>query len=531
MRASILTMRGTRLGLMLVSLSCATPAAAGRVVLVGLDGGSWNVIDPMIAAGELPNLAAIVAAGVTAELETVEPVTSPVVWTSIATGRTPEHHGVTDFFKTALQIRTPTVFERLAARGMRVGLYDYLMTWPPASLPGGFVIPGWLRRDDTVTPADAWSRIDLAAWSNAYDPLKTSEDYRRNALVEVREKAPRWNQLARAFDVEVGAVSFYALDGMSHRFWHGAYPDGFDPEIAKLATPAQRTALRDAMRGVDRSIGEIRGALSPEDVILIASDHGFRSREDPSDIWVSHFEDALRTAGLDPDRDGFAIVTEFGQLVIRVRPGDFERADETTRRLAQLIETHRTEDGTGLYWSAEVMDIAPRPAGRERPFANRLRQWTLRTILELGFDVHFETTAHAIVFALPRAGVLEALWPDARVRVGERRQPLNAVFSRQVFTGEHDETAIFLAAGGPVRHLSTRERISVLDIAPLIFHLSGSPVPDDLEGSVPKQWLADWRPVRAAAADEMPGIRAGTPDADGSDPLLVEKLRRLGYIE
>lgn len=533
MRVPILTMRRVGLGLLLGALlASGLPARAGRVVLVGVDGGSWDVIDPMLAAGELPNLAVIAAEGVTAELETVEPLTSPVVWTSIATGRTPEHHGVTDFFKTALQIRTPTVFERLAARGARVGLYDYLMTWPPASLPRGFVLPGWLRRDDAVTPPDAWSRIELEPWLNAYSPLKTSEDYRRNALEEVRGKAARWNQLAEAFDVEVGAVSFYAPDSMSHRFWHGAYPERFAPEIVALATEAHRSALRDAMRGIDRSIGEIRSAMKQEDVILIASDHGFRAREDPSDVWVSHFGDACRAAGLDPDRDGFAIATEFGQLVIRVHPGEFERADETTRRLAELIESYEAEDGTGLYWAAEIFDGTPRPPGHERSIGQRLRQWILRTILDVGFDVLIDDSGHAIVFAVPRAGALQELWPDGPVSVGGVESRVDEAFSRQVFTGEHDETAIFLAAGAPIRHLEDRGRISVLDVAPLIFHLAGSPVPDDLEGGVPEAWLAEGTPVRHIRADLLPGIRRGEPGEAGSnDPELLEKLRRLGYID
>ncbi|MFP8881794.1 MAG: alkaline phosphatase family protein, partial [Myxococcota bacterium] len=94
------------------------------VTLIGVDGASWNLIDPMLASGELPNIAALIARGATANLETVEPVTSPVVWTSIATGRSPAAHGVTDFFATRLSIRAPSSFERLAHSGLRVGLYD-----------------------------------------------------------------------------------------------------------------------------------------------------------------------------------------------------------------------------------------------------------------------------------------------------------------------------------------------------------------------------------------------------------------------
>ena len=107
------------------------------------------------------------------------------------------------------------------------------------------------------------------------------------------------------------------------------------------------------------------------------------------------------------------------------------------------------------------------------------------------------------------------------------------VFSRQMFTGEHDPIAIFLAAGGGVAATQDRGRISVLDIAPLIFHLAGSPVPDDLEGSFPEAWLADLerRPVRSVSASEMPGIDRALSGAPQSDPDLIQKLRKLGYIE
>jgi hypothetical protein len=513
----------------LLVLLVAFPASA-RVVLVGIDGGEWSVIDDLIEAGELPNLASLIEAGVHADLETVEPVTSPVVWTSIATGRRPEAHGVTDFFSTALEIEVPTVFERLAERGVRGGLYDYLMTWPPTTLPNGFVIPGWLRRDPAVTPADVWSRIPLSPFTIAYTPLKTTEDYLRNAADEVKLKAARWNALAEAYDVEVGAVSFYGVDGMSHRFWHGAYPESFDPEVGARATPAERTVLFDIWRGIDRSLGEVRAALSPDDTILVVSDHGFHAREEGErDVWVGHFVDAVRRAGLDPERDGFAIIGEFGQLMLRVSPREFEKAEATLMRLAELVESHRTEDGTGLYWAAEVLDVAPRPPGHERSLLTRLRQWVVETVLSVMFDVEIDDGSHALILAIPRAGVLEELWPDGPVHSGDQKLRIDDVFSRQVFTGSHDEIAIFVAAGGGIVPDPQRGRISVLDVAPLIFHLAGSPVPDDLEGQVPAAWVE--QPVRMISAHEMPGIARDVGSSEPDDPELVEKLRRLGYIE
>ena len=54
---------------------CLASVAAARVLVVGVDGGSWNVIDPLLAAGELPHLAELIERGVSADLATVEPVT------------------------------------------------------------------------------------------------------------------------------------------------------------------------------------------------------------------------------------------------------------------------------------------------------------------------------------------------------------------------------------------------------------------------------------------------------------------------
>ena len=114
------------------------------------------MIDPLIAEGALPHFAALAKDGVSADLATVEPVNSPTVWTSIATGRSPEAHGITNFFDTALDRQVPTVFERLAAGGRRVGLYDYLATWPPPSFAARLRDP---RLDPPRRRGDARGRL------------------------------------------------------------------------------------------------------------------------------------------------------------------------------------------------------------------------------------------------------------------------------------------------------------------------------------------------------------------------------------
>lgn len=70
-----------------------------RLLLVGWDSGDWKIIHPLLDAGELPGVARLVESGVSGNLATLEPQLSPMLWTSIATGKMSYHHGVPGFTK------------------------------------------------------------------------------------------------------------------------------------------------------------------------------------------------------------------------------------------------------------------------------------------------------------------------------------------------------------------------------------------------------------------------------------------------
>ena len=71
-----------------------------KLLIIGLDGATWTVIDPMIQQGRLPNLARLIESGTRCISSAIEPALSPIVWTSLASGKLPEKHGVTHFFNT-----------------------------------------------------------------------------------------------------------------------------------------------------------------------------------------------------------------------------------------------------------------------------------------------------------------------------------------------------------------------------------------------------------------------------------------------
>jgi hypothetical protein len=507
-------------------------ARAERVVLVGIDGASWNVIDPLLEAGKLPTLAGLITRGVSAELETVEPVISPVVWTSIATGRTPAAHGIEHFLSTRFELAVPTIFERLASRGHRVGLYDYLVTWPPPSLEDGFVIPSWLRRDEAVTPRDLWTRVRLAPYANSYDGLRGRDDYRDNARRELVLKPPRFIRLRDFFDLELAAVTFYGVDAISHRFWRESFPDDF-PNAEREA--AREASVQEIVRGTDRALGAIARELAPDDVILVASDHGFEANPDGSVVWPTYIDEILAHANLSPERDAFTIMHDFAGLVIRVHPGPFAEREATLERLRELVGSARAGDGELLY-EVDIVDAIDRPAAARRPLLARLRQWVVRWILRLRFGVELDQPAHAFLIARPRADVLERIWPDEIVRIGGRSIPVSELVQRDAFSGKHHPIGIFVAAGGPIEHREPRDRVSVLDVAPLVAYLVAGEIPDDLEGAVPQRWidprhLAAHPPKRVTApAPSLPDL--GNRDAAiGDEAAIIERLRRLGYVE
>jgi len=528
---------GMRLLCVTVCLCVSAVAANARVLVVGIDGGSWSVIDPMMEAGELPNLKKLIDMGASANLATVEPVTSPVVWTSIATGRSPADHGVTDFFSTGATIATPSIYERLAVQGKRVGLYEVLMTWPPVPLPNGFVVPAWLRRDDTTWPADALAGLDV--FRTVYDGKPRNRDYLEQSWREGREKAASWKALARRFDPEVGALTFFAADATSHRYWHASFPEEFDGALPEFEADA-KNAVQRSMREIDREIGKLVSGLdlAGEDTILVVSDHGFQAHEEARDVWITAFEEVLEAHERVAGRDGFRVIGTFAAVSLRIAPGPFEERDALIDQLTTLLRSYRTTTGEELLF-VNSFDVAERPEGMERSWTVRLYQWVLGKGMGFLFDTKLDPTAHAMVLALPRTDLLDPLWPDGKIVVDGESVALSDAIHRQRFTGDHHPNAIFIAAGGPIQRNPERGEKSVLDVAPLVAYLAGVPIPDDLEGSLSTDWIEPERliaqpPATVAASTLVPLAREpGRADAGSraQDPELIEKLRALGCID
>ena len=107
------------------------------VIFIAADGLEWSVLEPLINQGKLPTIARLMAAGTYGYLESMEPTYSPVVWTSIATGKTPAKHGIEHFvysengrqrYYTSGHRKTKAFWNILSDYGLEVDVLGWWMT-------------------------------------------------------------------------------------------------------------------------------------------------------------------------------------------------------------------------------------------------------------------------------------------------------------------------------------------------------------------------------------------------------------------
>jgi predicted AlkP superfamily phosphohydrolase/phosphomutase/Flp pilus assembly protein TadD len=297
-----------------------TPRGRPRVILVGLDGADWSLLDRLAAAGRMPNLARLTREGRSAFLTSFVPILSPVVWTSIATGATPDRHGVLDFQEVDPKIgsavpisgrsrRIPAVWNLASARGMRVGIVGWWATDPAEVVNGFFVsdrassilfegskeslayppsLSDGVRRvmeaetrvsDADLTPYLAMTAQEIAAERGKGLGLENPV----SALAKILGATRAVQRIARdLYDREAPdftAVYFEGTDAIGHVF-----AADVPPRLACVSDEDSRrySGTVDAYYAlVDRLLGQwMRRAQEDGATLVLCSDHGFKWGEE-----------------------------------------------------------------------------------------------------------------------------------------------------------------------------------------------------------------------------------------------------------
>lgn len=318
-----------------------------KIVFIGVDGADWMIINPLIDQGKLPNFKKIVDGGAAGPLRSIEPMLSPLIWTTMATGKLPEVHGILNFTEvdpetgnkmpvTRLSRKVDAFWNIMSDYDRTVDIIGWLATFPAEAINGtmasdrvgylAFAAPGESGElpKGAVSPPERTEEIQgllLKSKHVSFDHFKrilhideqtfdankalpfdptnlindailiyaTAESYRGIALHLLDEDRP-----------DFLGVYFELVDAFGHLFMPYAPPRRSD------ISEEDYQEFKDAVEAVyiiqDQIIGEFIDRMDDDTVLMMASDHGFKSGEArlkaSAEIWGGHAAHWHRIEGI-----------------------------------------------------------------------------------------------------------------------------------------------------------------------------------------------------------------------------------------
>jgi predicted AlkP superfamily phosphohydrolase/phosphomutase len=531
-----------------------------RTVLIGLDGATFTVLDPLMDEGVMPFLKSFVAKGVRARLlSTPNPLTPPA-WTSLMTGRTPGHHGIFDFARvvrhegiprsrmaTSRDIRSETIWAIASRSGRSVTTLNFPLMYPPRPVNGSMV-PGFvrwrhLRRSlhptdlyDTLAALPGFDAKELALdWELERKALQALphgeyEDWIRLHLRRERQWMEILRHLMDTRPADLTAILFDGVDKLQHLCWRF-----LDPAAEPGAPGTWERTIRDLCLSyfaqLDAFLAEVVERAGPDARVFMASDHGFGPTTEIFyvNVWL-HRQGHLQWAeGVGPSAEE--------KLNVDGHKDPSSLFDWSGTRACAL-----TAGGSCIYIRGAEGPGTPGVVPADyAAFRQRLRDelLALRDPAD-GRPVVARVLTREEAFPGPQCE--EA--PDLTLvlRDGGSISVLNsdAVLKRRAeTTGAHRPEGIFLASGPGLRAGATLDPPAIADVAATVLYSLGLPLPANLEGRLPtsafEARFLKARPPREGEPTRTPQAFLSEPEESGAvareEAQLRRRLRALGYIE
>lgn len=545
-----------------------TTTSARRVVVVGLDGATFDLIQPWVAQGKLPTLARLLQTSASAPLESVLHPFTAQAWTSMVTGANQAKHRIFDFWErdfstygfrlTNASFRAlPALWTLLSQAGRHVIVLNVPMTYPPEKV-NGVLVSGW----DTPGMGAAFTyplalKAELSALSGGQPYVIVPDDWKYSTAqrgdmvmaellreIDVRFAVATSLMAREPWDLTFFVVS--ALDGAAHFLWkyHDPAHPLYDPTVN--AQMFSEDPLLQVYQRADQRLGEFLSTLPPDVHVLVVSDHGEGALEDVEihlNLWLA--QQGLLTLRTPGSRRslGNALKWLAAKLVDRGKRALYGRVSFSTLsrlrhwwpdRLRVTLGEESFFPGVDwahtLAYSEEVrgniwINLQGRdPQGTVAPGAE---YETLRDRIITGLqDLRDPRTGKRLVRRVWRREerfsglfsdrlpdlLVEAEYPDLFRPRGAYagRDPVRHLTMEEMrhrrITGCHRPTGIFFAHGPAVQPGLSLAPASILDVAPTVLHLLGEPVPNWMDGRVLTEMLTP-----QALADQPLENRSQTP--------------------
>jgi len=579
----------TRMEAAVAQGSRKSSAGPNRVLVLGLDGATFDLIKPWAAAGYLPTLKRLMDEGAQGSLlSTTPPMTGPA-WTSFATGVNPGKHRLYDWIArdegrysfspvTALDMEAPTIYTLLSDAGRRVCSLNVPMTYPPTPVNGVMVsgLPAPSTKVQITYPPNLYNEILEAvgdyilypdpgqAYSEAGVDAFLTRLYR---TTDLRIQTLDYLQSREPWDFAM--VVFNGTDTISHAMWK--YMDKTHPLHDPAAALKYGNAIRDYYAYLDGKLARYVDQLPDDTTLVVMSDHGFA----PFHKFI-HVNNWLLQEGFmatNPGfltgvkrtmfRHGFSPMNVYDTMM-RFGLGGLKR--EVVRGQGQgLLKTLflSFEDidwsQTKAYSLGNVGQVYINVVGREP-------QGCVQPGAEYE-QVRAEIMAKLQTLRDPETGelVVESIYRREELYQGDflEKAP-DIVFlprrleyfgfgeyefgshkiiesMRRGISGTHRMNGIFMAYGAAIQPGSVVEGASLYDLAPTILRLMDEAVPEHMDGRVLEEMLA---PDVAAALAQRGATRSQSNKSGHSGgksyaqetmsaedkKALADRLRSLGYV-
>jgi predicted AlkP superfamily pyrophosphatase or phosphodiesterase len=334
-----------------------------KLLLVGLDGADWKLIDPLLESGRMPNLKRLVSRGTRAPLKTFKPCLSPLIWTTIATGVGPLKHGISGFtatvpgsgeevLVTSNLRRVEALWNIVSNSGHSAGVIGWWATFPAEEIEG-FVISDQaskLRRENYRAALELESPGAGQGLPTTWPP-ELADELREPLTISARaepelldrflkldKKAKRKLLADAAVDVEdilsifkfallidrsfiesglaavekrqpdVTALYLNGLDAAEHHFWKYTEPDKFSG-VPKDEITRYGKAIDEYYVFMDEVLGRYLDLYDPSQLtVVIVSDHGHEANRHYDPGSENHF-DRVCSGTHDEAPDGVIILS------------------------------------------------------------------------------------------------------------------------------------------------------------------------------------------------------------------------------
>jgi hypothetical protein len=512
-----------------------------KLLLVGFDGATWKLIKPMMERGELPHYKSLVETGCHANLESFNPMLSPQIWASIASGKLPEKHGVLDFLATTEELLVKRIWDILDERGHTVGIFGYFTTSPPYPV-NGFMIPSHQALGSETYP-EKYSfcrklHLDLAGLRGQQSGVRLVPLEER---ISIRESIPYFLQAIR-YGVRLSTLDYMSRvllsqmgtndkltkyrnsgriklaklrissdifayltarempdlaiyynktpDNISHPYWKFLEPMKF-PGVSEKAVERLHDMIPESYRETNLALGKLLRNRTRNQTVLVCSDHGFKAAD--SKVYSLKGYTLIKAMGL-PDGARIWSVMDDSYLVV----DDSSLIDLVVKRLREL-----TFGEEGLpFLEVEPM---PRRPGYYRLMVNPLLRYSPG---------------------------------DRQLRCGERSFPLSDFLQRtsQIISGVHARDGVFLINGAEIKRNHEISGASVLDMTPTMLALYRYPIARDFDGRVLKdvfqdeffaqaelQFIDSYEEGSTATVKRERRIKELSED-------MIQQLKALGYL-